>query len=86
MQPLTPRDRVILIFEEQHRVHSGAKDAAIRDTFGWRATRYYQHLNRIIDEPAAIPEFPLLVRSLRAARARRTADRRANRFRGVNVG
>lgn len=80
MEPLTPRDRVILAFEDQHRESGDRKDDMIRTTFGWSPVRYYQHLNRIIDEPAALTESPMLVRALLNARHRRTETRAQRTF------
>lgn len=67
------RDRQILAFERRWWRHAGAKEQAIRDTFGLSPTRYYQLLNRLLDEPAALAHDPVLVarlRRLRASRAR----------------
>ena len=70
---LTPRDRDILAFERRWWRRPGAKEQAIRDTFEVSATRYYQLLNGLLDEPAALAHDPVLVgrlRRLRAARSR----------------
>lgn len=85
MSALTPpalseRDRAILAFERQWWQQAGAKEQAIRDLFGWGATRYYQLLNALIDQPAALAEDPLLVRRLRRLRASRQRARAARRF------
>ena len=71
MPELTDRDRDILAFERGWWRHAGAKEAAIRERFDMTATRYYQVLNRIIDEPAALVADPLLVNRLRRLRAQR---------------
>lgn len=55
-------------------VHSqGRKEAAVLERFGFRLTTYYQLLNRILDDPAAMAYDPQLV-----ARLRRIRDHKAN--------
>jgi hypothetical protein len=71
---LDERAEQILAFERRWWKHAGAKEQAIRDTFGLSATRYYQVLNGLLDDPAALERDPVLVgrlRRLRASRARR---------------
>src|SRR5688572_22336493 len=55
-EPATLDERAvrILAFEKQWWKHAGAKEQAIRDTFGLSATRYYQVLNALLDDPAAL--------------------------------
>ena len=70
---LTEREREILAFERQSWRHAGAKEQAIRDRFELSATRYYQLLNALLDNPAALAHDPVLVgrlRRLRGSRAR----------------
>lgn len=74
-QQLDDRERQILGFERQWWRHAGAKEQAIRDTFGLSATRYYQLLNRLLDEPAALAYDPVLVGRLRRLRASRSRSR-----------
>lgn len=73
---LTGRERDILDFEQQWWRHPGAKEQAIRDRFGCTATRYYQLLNGLLDNPAALAAEPLLVGRLRRLRSARARDRR----------
>ncbi|MGC5660023.1 DUF3263 domain-containing protein [Micromonospora sp. WMMD723] len=73
---LTERERSILAFEQQWWRHAGAKEQAIRDTFGLSATRYYQVLNALLDRPAALVAEPLLIGRLRRLRASRARNRR----------
>ncbi|MGC5019942.1 DUF3263 domain-containing protein [Micromonospora sp. DT47] len=73
---LTERELRILAFEQQWWKHAGAKEQAIRDTFGLSATRYYQLLNALLDRPAALAAEPLLVGRLRRLRSSRTRNRR----------
>jgi hypothetical protein len=75
---LTERDRHILAFEKQWWRHAGAKEQAIRDQFDLSATRYYQLLNALLDNPAALELDPILVgrlRRLRGSRARARTSR-----------
>ncbi|HZM82691.1 MAG TPA: DUF3263 domain-containing protein [Candidatus Limnocylindrales bacterium] len=70
---LSEREREILTFERQSWRHAGAKEQAIRDRFELSATRYYQLLNALLDNPAALAHDPVLVgrlRRLRGSRAR----------------
>ncbi|MGR6322454.1 DUF3263 domain-containing protein [Micromonospora soli] len=73
---LTERDRGILAFEQQWWKHAGAKEQAIRDTFGLSATRYYQLLNALLDHPAALAAEPVLIGRLRRLRSSRARNRR----------
>lgn len=71
---LDERGKRILAFEKRWWRQAGAKEQAIRDTFGLSATRYYQLLNALLDDPLALAHEPLVVqrlRRLRASRARR---------------
>lgn len=70
--PLTDREERILAFERRWWRHAGSKEQAIRDTFGISATRYYQVLNGLLDNPAALAHDPVLVGRLRRLRATRT--------------
>jgi len=75
---LTEREEQILAFERRWWKHAGSKEQAIRDTFGLSATRYYQVLNGLLDNPAALAYEPVLVgrlRRLRSTRARSRARR-----------
>ena len=72
---LSKREEEILAFERQWWRHAGAKEQAIRDTFDLSATRYYQLLNGLLDNPAALAHDPLLVKRLRRLRATRTRSR-----------
>lgn len=72
---LTDRDRRILAFERHWWRHAGAKERAIRDTFNLSATRYYQLLNALLDQPAALAHDPMLVKRLRRLRATRSRAR-----------
>ena len=77
---LSRRDRDILAFERQWWQYAGAKEQAIKEMFGLSPTRYYQVLNEVIDNPAALAEDPLLVRRLRRLRTSRQKARSARRL------
>lgn len=63
---LTDLERAILAFEARPWPKAGVKMTAIRDTFGWSETRYYQVLRALLDRPAALKHAPQLVHRLRA--------------------
>jgi len=73
---LTDRERGILAFEAKWWKHAGAKEQAIRDTFGLSSTRYYQILNGLLDNPAALAHDPVLIGRLRRLRSTRARLRR----------
>jgi hypothetical protein len=77
---LSDRDRAILEFERQWWKYAGAKEQAIRDLFDMSATRYYQVLNALLDNPAALEADPMLVKRLRRMRASRQRARSARRL------
>ncbi|MEV4293110.1 DUF3263 domain-containing protein [Nonomuraea bangladeshensis] len=79
-QPLTERDTELLAFERQWWRYAGAKEQAIKETFGFSATRYYQMLGELIDRPEALEHDPMLVKRLRRVRAERQRDRAARRL------
>ena len=81
---LAARDAEILAFERQWWKFAGAKEQAIRDKFQMSATRYYQVLNNLIDQPAALAHDPLLVKRLRRLRATRQRNRSAKRL-GIDL-
>lgn len=83
--PLSERDQEILAFERQWWKYAGAKEQAIRELFDMSATRYYQILNGLIDDPAALAFDPMLVKRLRRLRATRQRARSARRL-GVDTG
>ena len=68
---LTRREHEMLVFERQWWRRAGAKDTAIRTSFGMPPTRYYQALNALVDRPAALAADPLVVGRLRRVRAAR---------------
>ncbi len=74
--PLTERETQILAFEQKWWKHAGSKEQAIRDAFGLSSTRYYQLLNGLLDNPAALEHDPVLVGRLRRLRSTRARTRR----------
>lgn len=78
--PLTEREVQILEFEHQWWRYAGAKEQAIRELFDCSATRYYQLLNALIDNPAALQVDPMLVKRLRRMRSARQRARSARRL------
>ncbi|MDN4475491.1 DUF3263 domain-containing protein [Demequina sp. SYSU T00192] len=72
---LTERDADILSFERGWWRFAGAKEDAVRERFGLTATQYYQVLNSLIDDPAALAHDPVLVQRLRRMRATRGRGR-----------
>ena len=77
---LSERDREILAFERQWWKYAGAKEQAVRELFDMSATRYYQVLNTLLDDPAALAHDPMLVKRLRRMRASRQRARSARRL------
>ncbi|HEV2373351.1 MAG TPA: DUF3263 domain-containing protein [Streptosporangiaceae bacterium] len=71
MAALSERDVRILDFERGWWRQPGAKEQAIAETLGLSATRYYQLLNEIIEQPEALRVDPVLVKRLRRQRIRR---------------
>jgi hypothetical protein len=74
-QPLDERSRAILDFERDWWRRPEAKERAIRRRLGLSPARYYQLLNRLIDEPHALTYDPMLVKRLRRLRVARRRQR-----------
>jgi hypothetical protein len=79
---LDERAVAILQFERGWWKYAGAKDAAIRDTFDLSPTRYYQLLNQLLDDPAALEVDAPVVLRLRRLRDQRQQVRAARRLAG----
>lgn len=74
---LNDRARAILDFEGgPHWVYAGAKEDEIRRRFNCSATSYYQQLNALLDDPAALTYAPAVVNRLRRLRDARRRTRR----------
>lgn len=71
---LSEQDGEVLALAAQRFKYPGAKVAAIKERFGVSETVYYQWLNRLLDDPAALAHDPQTVNRLRRLReARRSA-------------
>jgi hypothetical protein len=77
---LDERDRAILDFEREWWQHPGAKEDAIRQTFGLSPARYYQLLLVLMDSEAALAFDPMLIKRLQRVRE----ERRLSREKRVN--
>jgi hypothetical protein len=77
---LDDRARLILDFEREWWKYAGAKEQAVREHFDLSPTRYYQLLNRVIDDERAEAYDPMLVKRLRRLRASRQRQRAARRL------
>lgn len=64
-------DRAILTFEGEFWRYPGSKERVIQERFGITPARYYQRLNRLLDEPEALAQHPVLVKRLLRQRAER---------------
>ncbi len=77
---LSERDQNVLAFERQWWKYAGAKEQAIRELFDLSPARYYQVLNALLDDQAALAHDPMLVKRLRRMRAERQRSRTARRL------
>jgi hypothetical protein len=75
MEELTERDIDILDFERSWWKHAGVKEQAIKERFDMSATRYYQLLNDLLENPAAMAHDPILVKRLKRLRTYRQRQR-----------
>lgn len=73
---LSDTDRAILDVERRTWKYAGTKEQAAARATGLTPTRYYQALNRLLDDPEAVAVDPITVNRLRRLRAtRRVATR-----------
>ncbi|KQV26218.1 MULTISPECIES: DUF3263 domain-containing protein [unclassified Microcella] len=82
MTTVPDADRIASVLEFERRwwgAASGRKEVRIRQEFGWSPARYYQVLNALLDEEAAVRYDPVLVGRLREVRATRAELRRTRR-------
>lgn len=75
MDQLGARDIDMLDFERTWWKHAGVKEQAIRERFDMSATRYYQLLNDLLENPAALEHDPILVKRLKRLRTYRQRQR-----------
>lgn len=87
-EPLSAQDASVLAFESRRYRFAGKKAQDISETFSdpetgrsWNESRYYQRLNQIIDNPAALSHdgerFAPMVNRLRRVRDQRLQARSA---------
>jgi hypothetical protein len=74
---LSQLDADILDFERSWWKHAGVKERAIKERFDMSATRYYQLLNALLENPAALEHDPILVKRLTRLRTYRQRQRTA---------
>jgi Protein of unknown function (DUF3263) len=70
----------ILDFERDWQSATALKQLAVRRRFGVSPARYYQMLNRLIEQPEALRYDPMLVGRLRRLREARRRKRFARRL------
>jgi hypothetical protein len=75
MDDLAQRDVAMLEFERSWWKHAGVKEQAIKERFDMSATRYYQLLNELLENPAAMAHDPILVKRLKRLRLYRQRQR-----------
>ncbi|RLU86951.1 hypothetical protein CTZ27_24555 [Streptomyces griseocarneus] len=75
LSELSERDRSVLAFERRSWTGAGAKERAIREELGLTPTRYYQLLNALLDDEAALAFDPVTVNRLRRVREARRGRR-----------
>lgn len=80
MTTLTSTETAMLELERSWWRFPGAKETEIRRRFNMSSTRFYQHLNELIDRDDALAHDPLLVRRLRRMRSERQRSRSARRL------
>ena len=72
---MTQRDIDVLDFERSWWKHAGVKEQAIKERFEMSATKYYQLLNELLENPAAMEYDPILVKRLKRLRVYRQRQR-----------
>lgn len=77
MTGLSEHEQALLAFERLLWRHQGAKDQAIKDTFGLSRVRYDQQIRDVISKPAALVHDPVLVKRLLRLQETRERARRA---------
>lgn len=75
MEGLSEKEVQILDFERSWWKHAGVKEQAIKERFDMSATRYYQLLNDLLENPAAMEHDPILVKRLKRLRIYRQRQR-----------
>jgi hypothetical protein len=75
MDELTKRDIEVLDFERSWWKHAGVKEQAIKERFDMSATLYYQLLNELLENAAAMDQDPILIKRLKRLRSYRQKQR-----------
>lgn len=75
MRELNEEDLRVLELEETWQEKFSTKAEAIRQTFGWSATKYHIRLNRLLEDATAIYAKPVTVGRLRRIRETRSIER-----------
>ncbi|UVF60314.1 helix-turn-helix DNA binding domain protein [Gordonia phage Murp] len=68
---MTETDRALLDFAAHRWNYAGNQAEAIRAEFDMTVTRFWQRVNNLLDDPAALEHAPALVNRLRRIRSRR---------------
>lgn len=71
---LSDTDLRLLDFEARAPRGVGAKEEAIRSQLGLSPVQYFQRLNMLIDDPAALKARPQLVRRLQRVRDKKNTQ------------
>lgn len=66
---MTDEERRMLDVAGQHWNYAGTQAATIRSEFGITITRFWQRINQLCDDPAALAYAPSTVYRLRRVRA-----------------
>ena len=75
MAELSEQEIQILDFERSWWKHAGVKEQAIKERFSMSATKYYQVLNELLENPASLEHDPILVKRLKRLRTYRQRQR-----------
>jgi hypothetical protein len=80
MEPITEQDQGILALAGAQFKYPAAREQQARTDYGLSGTRFWQEVNRIIDQPAAAAWDPHTVARLRRQRQQRQRPRVAGRI------
>lgn len=72
---MTDAERQMREFAGHRWQYAGNQETAVRAEFGVSLTRYWQVVNRVLDDPDALRFDPQLVRRLRRIRSARATAR-----------
>jgi hypothetical protein len=72
---LSELEKAILVFEQSWTLRPEVKDEAIRQTFEFTPTKYYQLLAGLLDSRPALEFDPMLVKRLQRERDQRQRSR-----------